>query len=260
MHKTRSLTIEEKTALVLGTAMILGAVVRFAPGILAGFPLHDGGMFYSMILDLRESHYLLPKTTSYSFFAIPYVYPPFGFYLARILLDTLHVLELSLLRWLPLVISTLSIVAFYLLAKEILGASLRGTIASAFYTLTPGSFSWFIMGGGLTRALGSLFLLLAVWSVYRLFKLEKKRFLFYAILFCTLAVVSHPNARIGAVPFRPAFRVLWDSPAQSHLAQRLWGLELPASFTHGGHAVISLQEAPFIFAPVSGPALPGRVP
>ena len=153
-------------------------------------------MFYSMILDLHESNYSLPTTTSYNSLDIPYAYPPLGFYLMRALSDILHISELSLLRWIPPMISTLSILAFYLLATELLDSRLRGAIATSIYALTPGSFSWFIMGGGLTRALGSIFLILSVWSVYLLFKHEEKRFLFYAILSCTFAVVSHPEAGI----------------------------------------------------------------
>ena len=192
----RALTFEERIKLILGTVFILGTIVRFAPGFYTGFPLNDGGMFYSMILDLHKSNYLLPITTSYNFFDIPYAYPPLGFYLVRALSDILHISELSLLRWVPPIISTLSILVFYLLATELLDSRLRGAIATSIYTLTPDSFSWFIMGGGLTRALGSVFLILSVWSVYLLFKHEKKQFLFYATLFCAFAVVSHPEAGI----------------------------------------------------------------
>ena len=38
-------------ALLLFTALLFGAIVRFYPAITNGFPLNDGGMFYTMVQD-----------------------------------------------------------------------------------------------------------------------------------------------------------------------------------------------------------------
>ncbi|HNM37713.1 MAG TPA: hypothetical protein PKI33_11655, partial [Anaerolineales bacterium] len=79
----RTLTLNEWIWLILGSAVILGSIVRLLPGVLAGFPLNDGGMFLSMVKDLQTSHYVLPKFTTYNYLNIPFAYPPFGFYFAR---------------------------------------------------------------------------------------------------------------------------------------------------------------------------------
>ncbi len=55
----KQLTRKEWVILFLGGATLFGAIVRFFPGMQAGFPLNDGGMFLSMIRDLRVSHYVL---------------------------------------------------------------------------------------------------------------------------------------------------------------------------------------------------------
>ncbi|MDO9302752.1 MAG: hypothetical protein Q7T89_15305, partial [Anaerolineales bacterium] len=73
--------------LFLFTALLFGAVVRFVPAASNGFPLNDGGMFYTMIRDLQANHYILPQFTSYNFADIPFAYPPLGFYIAASLSD-----------------------------------------------------------------------------------------------------------------------------------------------------------------------------
>ena len=190
----KSLSLNEWTILLLGIALVFGVLVRFFPGVQAGFPPNDGGMFLSMIEDLRESHYMLPQFTSYNRLEIPYAYPPFGFYLARFLSDVLHIPSLELLRWLPPLVNSLSILAFYLLSSELFKSKPLGALASAFYAVTPGAFGWFVMGGGLTRSFGSLFLLLSVFAVYRLFQGMGRIYIGLSILFCGLAVLSHPEA------------------------------------------------------------------
>jgi hypothetical protein len=191
----KTLTRNEWSALLFGASLLFGVILRFLPGIQAGFPLNDGGMFLSMIRDLSFSHYRLPAVTSYNNLGIPYAYPPFGFYLARLLSDLFNFSEIKLLRWLPPVVNSLSIWVFYQLAAALLNSRRRGALAAAFYALTPASFGWFIMGGGLTRSLGSLFLLSSVLWVYRLLS-GGKRELAFSVLFCTLTVLSHPEAGI----------------------------------------------------------------
>lgn len=198
MTDKKAMSHVEWTYLVLGVAIVFGSTARFLPGLMAGFPLNDGGMFLSMIQDLQESRYRLPEFTSYNQLGIPYAYPPFGFYVARLLSDLSNVSELELLRWLPPFVNSLSILAFYLLASELLKSRSLGALASAFYALTPGAFGWFVMGGGLTRSFGSLFLLLSVFSVLRLFQAGQWKFVGLAALFCGLTVLSHPEAGIHA--------------------------------------------------------------
>lgn len=184
---------DEWVGLVLGSGLLFGTVLRFAPGIMAGFPLYDGGMFMRMIQDLGVSHYALPVTTSYNLLDIPYAYPPLGFYIARVLADVLKISEIALLRWLPAIFNVLGIFAFHALARAILKDRVRAALATAFLAVTPGGYLWNIMGGGLTRSLGGLFLLLSAFAVLRLFERGGWKQILSAVLTCSLAVLSHPE-------------------------------------------------------------------
>jgi hypothetical protein len=220
----KTLTQQEWIGLILGVAGIFGVLVRFLPGLIAGFPLNDGGMFLSMIRDLNTSQYALPKFTSYNDLNIPFAYPPFGFYFARLLSDLLAVPELTLLRWLPPLVNSFSILAFYLLASELMKSKSLGALASAFYALTPGAFGWFVMGGGLTRSFGSLFLLLTVYSALRLFQSGEKKFTALSILFGGLTVLSHPEAGIHAAVTCLLMWIIFGRTVQSFLNSILVGV------------------------------------
>jgi hypothetical protein len=192
----KGLSRKEWMTLFLAATFLFGMIARFFPGYQAGFPLNDGGMFLSMIRDLRLSHYVLPSITSYNNLSIPYAYPPFGFYFVRGLSDIFNISEITLLRWLPPAVNTASILAFYMLASLLLESRRRAVVAAIFYALTPGASAWFIMGGGVTRSFGSLFMLLSLWSVYRLFRDGGGPALVLSCLFCALTVVSHPEVGI----------------------------------------------------------------
>ncbi len=175
-----------------------------------------------MIRDLKANQYSLPEFTTYNFVDIPFAYPPLGFYAAASLSSLLPVSELGILLWLPALVNTLSILVFYKLAEQILPSRMSASLAVLIYALSPRAFVWQVMGGGITRAFGMLFLLLMVWQAKRLFSashltqqeesiredeshLSDRSNLFGAthplvltILFGTGAVLSHPQTALHA--------------------------------------------------------------
>ncbi len=181
--------------LLLLTALVFGAIVRFIPLTLSGFPLNDGGMFLVMTRDLRADGFLLPAFTQYNQIDIPFAYPPFGFYVAG-LLSSFGLPDLEVFHWLPAIVNTGSILAFYFLARQLLDSRLRAALATVFYALAPGAFGWQVMGGGITRAFGVLFMLLAIRFTHRLFTRPARGTGFLSALFCSLAVLSHPETAL----------------------------------------------------------------
>ena len=175
-------------------AFLLGCLLRFMPGVLTDFPVNDGGMLLAMIRDLRSNELLLPAVTSYNYSDIPFAYPPFGMYVAALLSNQLSISEFQLLLWLPPLVSAAIIPAFYWLALQIFDSKPKALIATALYAVMPGSYDWLIMGGGLTRSFGILFSLLAIGCVYQLFRGNGGKITIgLAIVFCTFAVLSHPE-------------------------------------------------------------------
>lgn len=189
--------------LLLFTALLFGIIIRFYPAITNGFPLNDGGMFYTMVQDLKANGYALPQFTTYNDSQIPFAYPPLGFYIAslfRLLVDS----DLTIFLYLPALINTLSILAFYFFSKEILDSRITAALATIIYALSARAFIWQIMGGGITRAFGMLFLLLMLWQLMKLLKPPSSatgigiKTLLFVILFGASAVTSHPQTALHA--------------------------------------------------------------
>ena len=175
----------------VAVAVLLGGALRLAPALAADFPLNDGGLFYLMTVELREAGYSLPAFTSYNSAGIPYAHPPLGFYLTGLVAEVTGGSLLDVVRVLPAVVSTLTIPVFFLLARTLLGSSGAGAIATVTFALLPRTFSWYIMGGGLTRAPGFLFALLVLHQAYLMYTRPERRYVAFTALAGAAAVTTH---------------------------------------------------------------------
>lgn len=157
-----------RTWFALGSAALLGVLVRSLFVLSGDFPLNDGGMFYQMALEVQDAGYALPATTGYNGLDIAFAYPPLGFYAAALFGDLTPLSTLDAFRALPLLASALTIGAFALLARPLLPARTALAAAVFAFALNPRSFEWAIMGGGITRSFGLLFALLAIAAAERM--------------------------------------------------------------------------------------------
>ncbi|MEA2638866.1 MAG: hypothetical protein QOF51_260, partial [Chloroflexota bacterium] len=151
---------------MLGIIIAGGAILRAWFVLRDDFPLNDGGLSFAMIEALGTSHLRLPETVIYDGASIPYAYPPLAFYAARMLADVSGIPVLDTLRFIPLIASVLGLVAFAFFAHTVLRDSVAEIVAVALIACMPISFIWLIMGGGLTRAFGYAFGLLALREAY----------------------------------------------------------------------------------------------
>jgi hypothetical protein len=173
-----------------------GGFVRLQPALLSSFPLNDGGLFYSMTMGLKSNGFILPQTTIYNLADIPFAYPPFAFYLVGLLSTLTNWPVLDIFRILPALISTLTIPAFFLLARQVSGRNIPALLSTLVFAMIPRTFDWLIMGGGVTRAFGLFFAILAIWQGYEFISKYQTRALLFFVLFTTLAVYSHPEAAV----------------------------------------------------------------
>ncbi len=179
---------------LIAAAIALGCLVRAYHVLSAGFPLNDGGLFYAMTEDLRHNGYRLPEFTSYNQESIPFGYPPLGFYATGFVAGVTPLSLLDGFRFLPLLASCLTIPAFYLLSRRLM-PSQAAVAASVFaFALVPRSFVWMLMGGGVTRAPGFLFAILALVVVQRLYAERRWACLPAAAALCALTLLSHLEA------------------------------------------------------------------
>jgi hypothetical protein len=250
-------------ALVLFITLFAGAF-RLAIPLQSSAPLNDGGLFYSMILDIQENAFVPPLFTAYNAANIPLVYPPLALYLTGLISLLFHLSVFDLVRLLPPIFSALCIPAFYLLARSLLASRSQVALAVVIFAFIPRTFDWLIMGGGITRSPGLLFALLAMHQFLRLFTEKSNRPIPLAILFGTLVIYTHPEAALHTIIAGLVFYLLKDRslPGLTRgvlvaLACALLGAPwwLAALSRHGMAAL----NAPFMAAAQDSVSLPYRL-
>lgn len=199
MKGLRAPTQEQAGVLIAMVAVLFGGWVRLFIPWIAGFPVNDGGLFYVMLRAVHANGLRIPLHISYNGLSIPFAYPPLGFYVGAIVADLFRVDAIKVLQWLPATVLVGTLPAFYVLARAVLGTSFRAGLATLMFAFTPRAITWQVMGGGLTRSFGQLFLILALAAIYLTFDRFSRKRLILAILFSALVVLSHPEAALQTV-------------------------------------------------------------
>ena len=176
--------------LSFASVFLIGVLARISISFSSDFPINDGGMFYAMTNDLVSADFKLPFYTTYNQTNIPFAYPPLGFYFVG-LISTLTGVELIyLFRFFPLVITILTIPLFYLFAWQVFSQRVA-VYSTVFFSLAVRSFRWQIMGGGVARSLGMLFLLAGIY-LFQIYSERKSSKLILALsIVLALTILSH---------------------------------------------------------------------
>jgi hypothetical protein len=191
-------------------ALVVGGYVRLAFVLASPFPLNDGGLFYQMTQELITNQFRLPVVTEYNHLGIPYAYPPLAFYLTGLLSQLTGWSLLEIYRILPAVVTMLTIPAFYLLAKDMIEDDNQLAVAVLIFALTPVTYNWAIMGGGVTRAIAFLTALLTLHFLFRLYAEEKHINLLWVALFTSLTILTHPETGFHTAAAVPVFWLFYQ--------------------------------------------------
>jgi hypothetical protein len=179
------------TMLFLLCITLLGTFLRFLYLQKSDFIMNDGGMFYTMILDLEKNGFTLPFYTSYNLSQIPYAYPPLSFYTGAFLHQILHINLVTVFRFYPLFFNVLSIPAFFFLAHEITLNNRQSLLATAFYAMLLPGYEWLISGGGLTRSPAHTLFIIAFFLFLSYLRTKKKKYLILSIIAAILMSYHH---------------------------------------------------------------------
>lgn len=148
--------------------LVLAAVVahRLYLVVSTDFPINDGGLFVPYIEGSERSFPLLPESISYNGLELPYAYPPLGFWLGG-LLGTLGVGAVTVLHVVPALLNALWIILLAVLFLREGHSRLFAAAAVTVLAVAFRSYEWLVMGGGLTRSLGAVFLVLSLLALGR---------------------------------------------------------------------------------------------
>jgi hypothetical protein len=206
LEKTRSITVRgirrirdfsilntslSDPVIVMIFFLTIGIVFKLSFILTTKYPLNDGGLFYSIIRELQNNHFSLPFYTHYNQDLIPFVYPPFSFYLGGLLDQFSFLTLLDILRFVPFVFNVFTGLGIFVLARRLGLSKMTATFSMGAFLLLPESSGWLIMGGGLTRSVGLFFALCTVISVHRLYEQLNIKHLIIAAFFASLVCLTH---------------------------------------------------------------------
>ena len=150
--------------LLLGAVLLSTLAHRLFLLLSTEFPINDGGLFYDFVRQIAPIFPALPDTVSYNGLELPFAYPPLSFWLlalmSRLGADTLAIFHVA-----PILMNLVYVSLFALVLRRS-GASLMFVaLAMLFFCSMLSSFQWLVMGGGIPRGLGSLFLMATLIAV-----------------------------------------------------------------------------------------------
>lgn len=146
---------------VLGLALAGAIAFRIYLIFANDFPINDGALFLEFIREISVRFPALPTTISYNELALPFAYPPLSFWVAASL-TKLGLDSLAVVRVMPIIMNIFYVLLFALVLLKSKHSQFFTAISILFLSTNLRSFEWLLMGGGMSRGLGSLFLMLTL--------------------------------------------------------------------------------------------------
>ena len=157
------------------------------------YPAYGAGLYLSIAEEILAHGYRPPtRIPGYTANGVPFAYPPLGFYGVAALLD-FGVDPMALTRFLPGVVSAITVIPFYYLAREIVGEAPRAGVATTLFAATPVVLQWHVSAGGIVRAPAFLFTLTGLYCGMRTFRSGRSRWLVAATVLFGLTLLTHPT-------------------------------------------------------------------
>lgn len=128
------------------------------------FPINDGGLFHAFITETARTLPGIPTSIAYNGLTIPYAYPPLAFWIGA-LLAKMGPDPMAIVHVLPIAMNALYVLLFALLLRKSGRNGLFAAFALLFFCTQLRSFEWLVMGGGMSRGLGAVFLVLTLLAV-----------------------------------------------------------------------------------------------
>ncbi len=147
------------------------------PGVVAvavylatnAYPAHGAGLYTKIAGEILRNGYAPPvRIPGYTASGVPFAYPPLQFYVLATLFD-LGADPLAVARLLPGLAVVAVLIPVYLLGRDVTGSRPAGAGTATLVALNPQILEWHVTAGGIVRAFGFLYAMVAVYAGYRTF-------------------------------------------------------------------------------------------
>jgi hypothetical protein len=151
---------------MLMLAAVLAAIVASRVYLMAStdFPINDGALFYRFIVATAATFPGLPATAEFNGWILPFGYPPLSFWLGA-LLTRLGAAPLDVVHYLPIAMNVVYVLLVAWLLLRSGWSRLFVALAMLFFCARLAGFAWLLAGGGISRGMGSIFMVAALLAV-----------------------------------------------------------------------------------------------
>jgi len=193
--------------------IFIGIILRTYHLFIVGFskPWKFGGLYLGFARQIYLNNYMLPERIPYyTFGGLPFAYPPLPFYIESFLAFTLGLPEFLVVNLLPVVISVLSLVMFYVLIKKLFKNHYAQFISLTFFSLFPIAYVEQIEGAGLAESFGTLFIVLLILAFCYTYKMPFSipRLLLTAFTWALTVMASPASAYLSVFIFLTFFLLI----------------------------------------------------
>jgi hypothetical protein len=197
-------------------------VLAVLPGVVAvaiylatnAYPAHGAGLYAQIAVELLANGYALPvRIPGYTATGVPFAYPPLQFYVFAVLLD-LGADPIAVSRLLPGFAVVAASVPLYLLGRDIADSRPAGAAAAGLVALNPQVLEWHVSAGGVVRAFGFLYAVVAIYAGYHVFTRTNReealpwRMIAFGAVAFGVTVLTHPVYALFVVV---SYLVLWGT-------------------------------------------------
>ena len=147
----------------LSIAIVLSLPLIFRNAVVNDFPMGYAGLFTQMAVQIADANFALPASSPfYGPGGIPFAYPPFGLYLLAVFIKITGSYYFFL-RWLPPLLSLLSIVLTYFLSKRLFDLPFAAMITAVLAAASLDLHTAHAWSAGIVRAPAFVFAILFVY-------------------------------------------------------------------------------------------------
>lgn len=196
-------SILKKTWILLAITLVMATPLFFRNAILQSPPMGYAGMFALMAEQLVEGNFRIPSYVPYyGPGGTPFAYPPLGLYILALLVQMTGK-TLTILRFLPPLLSLLALIPLYFLALELSTSKLAAVLAIVLVSASPVLHVAHAWAAGIVRAPAFGFCLATLLYYHRCINNFVWRNLLMAGFFLGMTILTHLSYAL--------FAVLWIS-------------------------------------------------
>jgi len=161
--------VDARDRVWLAVAVLPGVVAVAVYLATTAYPAHGAGLYTKIAGEIVANGYAPPtRIPGYTAVGVPFAYPPLQLYVLAVLLD-LGADPLAVTRLLPMIAVVAVLLPVYLLGRDLADSRPAGAAAAALVALNPQILEWHVTAGGVVRAFGFLYAMIAVYAGYRVF-------------------------------------------------------------------------------------------